>query len=328
MARRGENTTECPVCSTRLAGGANWSGGDRGEFRCPRCGTFEISGTAVAMLPSSLQEDPRRIATLSYWVRRNQQNDKPTMITSEVLANILATGDLPSAVEQCNLLVRWVGSNSPSPGAQIPADAALLKGISGAVDDRGLVFILESLQSKGLLQWGHMGNAVRLSLTLDGWSLFERLAPAPSSPSSPIAASEQERDVFLCHASEDKAAVLEPLRAAFDRAGISYWYDCAELRWGDSLIAKVNEGLRISRFVLVVLSPHFHGKPWPERELNAALNLEASSGEVKVLPLLCGTVEERDSRISRLPLLNDKFHFIWTGEVAPIVEALKERLSA
>lgn len=247
------------------------------------------------------------------------------MVTSDMLTTILATGELPSPAEQCDLLIGWLGSTSPSVGAQVPADAAPLKGIIGAVDDRGLVFLLDSLQSKGLLQWKHMGNGVRLNLTLDGWSRYEQLASTPT-PSADLSAPEQERDIFLCHASEDKAAVLEPLRSAFENCGISYWYDRAEVRWGDSLTAKMNEGLRISRFVLVVLSPHFLGKSWPERELNAALNLEASSGEVKVLPLLCGTEEQRGAAIRRLPLLNDKLHLVWTGEVEPIVRALKERL--
>ena len=51
----------------------------------------------------------------------------------------------------------------------------------------------------------------------------------------------------------------------------------------------MNEGLRISQYVIVVFSPAFLGKNWPERELNAVLNMEASIGKVKVLPLLVGT---------------------------------------
>jgi hypothetical protein len=51
------------------------------------------------------------------------------------------------------------------------------------------------------------------------------------------------REIFLCHASEDKAAVVKPLAEALNKAGISNWLDAAELEWGDSITQKINEGL-------------------------------------------------------------------------------------
>ncbi len=75
---------------------------------------------------------------------------------------------------------------------------------------------------------------------------------------------------------------------AFEEEGIKCWVDEGEIKWGDSITQKVNDGLKISRFVIVVLSDAFIKKNWPKRELYAALNLEASSGKVKVLPLLVG----------------------------------------
>lgn len=51
-----------------------------------------------------------------------------------------------------------------------------------------------------------------------------------------------KRDVFLCHASEDKNSIARPLYKAFTDAGISCWYNEAEIRWGDSITQKVNEG--------------------------------------------------------------------------------------
>ena len=88
--------------------------------------------------------------------------------------------------------------------------------------------------------------------------------------------SEIKKDVFICHASEDKLTIIKPLLAALDKEGITYWYDEAEINWGESIPNKVNEGLRISRYVLVVLSSFFLSKNWPQRELNSALNTESS----------------------------------------------------
>jgi hypothetical protein len=135
------------------------------------------------------------------------------------------------------------------------------------------------------------------------------------------------RDVFLCHAGEDKQLVLRPLISAFEKAQVTYWYDEAEIRWGDSITERVNEGLRLSRFVLVVFSEAFIQKNWPQRELNAALNIEASTGEVRVLPLIVGTTEQRKRILEFYPILNDKAFMAWDAGIPAIVDGLLARLS-
>lgn len=137
---------------------------------------------------------------------------------------------------------------------------------------------------------------------------------------------KQQRDVFLCHASEEKPTVVRPLVAALRKHAITYWYDEAEIRWGDSITQKVNEGLRMSRYVIVVFSGAFLSKQWPQRELNAALNQEASSGEVRVLPLLVGSEDDRRAILNAYPILNDKLFLPWDAEADTVVKALKERL--
>lgn len=128
------------------------------------------------------------------------------------------------------------------------------------------------------------------------------------------------KDVFLCHASEDKANVVRPLSQALIAANISCWLDEAEIHWGDSITEKVNQGLASSRYVIVVLSEAFLNKNWPKRELNAMLNIEASSGEVKLLPLLVGATDI----LNRLPLLNDKLYLNWQGNPDSIVQELNK----
>ncbi len=121
------------------------------------------------------------------------------------------------------------------------------------------------------------------------------------------------KDVFLCHASEDKELVVRPLAGRLEAAGISCWLDEAEIRWGESIPAKVQEGLRMSQFVIVVLSDVFISKPWPQRELNSVLNQEAGTGEVRVLPLLVNTYTTSQILNSYFPLLSDKRYLTWDG---------------
>src|SRR5207253_6894356 len=91
-------------------------------------------------------------------------------------------------------------------------------------------------------------------------------------------------DVFVSHASEDKQAVAEPLMRALEDAGLRVWYDRIELRLGDSLREKIDEGLAHSRFGIVILSPSFFAKHWPMQELNGLAQREVEGCKV-ILPI-------------------------------------------
>ena len=75
-------------------------------------------------------------------------------------------------------------------------------------------------------------------------------------------------DFFLSHASEDKKDVARPLYEALTKLGYSVWFDEAEIKVGDRLRKKIDEGLAIARFGIVILSPSFFGKNWPANELD------------------------------------------------------------
>ena len=56
------------------------------------------------------------------------------------------------------------------------------------------------------------------------------------------------------------------------------------------------------------------------------LNLEASSGEIRVLPLIVGNQREREDILTTYPLLNDKLFLPWNSQPTNVVQALKARL--
>ena len=89
--------------------------------------------------------------------------------------------------------------------------------------------------------------------------------------------------LFISHASEDKKDFVEPLAEAL-RQVYDVWYDKYVLRLGDSLLRKINEGLASCDFGVVVLSPHFFAKKWPQSELDGLFALETPSRKV-ILPI-------------------------------------------
>lgn len=130
-------------------------------------------------------------------------------------------------------------------------------------------------------------------------------------------------DVFLCHASEDKDTVVGPLVSALEAAGFRCWYDRGEILWGDSIIDRVEEGLRNARFVIVVLSPTFLSKRWPMKELRAVLSSEIETGSTRVLALMVGTERGVLAIRQALALQRDKRHLLWTGDPQRVIEELQ-----
>ena len=63
--------------------------------------------------------------------------------------------------------------------------------------------------------------------------------------------------MFISHASEDKDSVVRPLALALKNKGINVWYDEFELKIGDSLRRKIDQGLSKSKFGIVVISRSF-----------------------------------------------------------------------
>ena len=98
------------------------------------------------------------------------------------------------------------------------------------------------------------------------------------------AAMGKQWDVFISHASEDKESFVRPLARALNNTGLLVWFDETALTVGDSLRGKIDEGLAQSRYGIVVLSPNFFAKRWPQQELDGLASKEVSGIKV-ILPI-------------------------------------------
>jgi len=92
-------------------------------------------------------------------------------------------------------------------------------------------------------------------------------------------------DVFISHASEDKAAFVEPLAIALRNWGLKVWFDKFSLKVGDSLRDSIEMGLANSRYGAVVFSPSFLVKNWPKAELNGLFARQMQGKKKIILPI-------------------------------------------
>lgn len=91
-------------------------------------------------------------------------------------------------------------------------------------------------------------------------------------------------DAFISHASEDKDDLVRPLAEELIKNGLSIWYDEFKLKVGDSLRRSIDAGLVRSKFGIVILSPSFFAKNWPQYELDGLVEKEMAGNKV-ILPL-------------------------------------------
>lgn len=90
-------------------------------------------------------------------------------------------------------------------------------------------------------------------------------------------------DAFISHATEDKG-FARPLARALSALGARVWFDEFSLKLGDNLGEEIDRGLAKSRFGIVILSPSFFRKRWPQRELEGLVAREVRGRSV-ILPL-------------------------------------------
>ena len=144
----------------------------------------------------------------------------------------------------------------------------------------------------------------------------ETTAPAPSTG---------HWDVFISHAGEDKKDFVRPLAGALRARGLSVWFDEFTLTVGDSLRRSIDRGLARSWFGVVVISPHFLDKEWPQRELDGLAAREVDGTKV-ILPVWHNiTVEQLRARS---PILADRIAASSSDGVDRVVDDLARAIMA
>lgn len=119
--------------------------------------------------------------------------------------------------------------------------------------------------------------------------------------------------VYLAHASEDHQALAKPLAERLLAEGVDVWLDAWEIRTGDSLRRRMEEGLGACTHFIVLLTNASIGKPWVETEIDAGF-MRAVEGSARFVGLRVGTSVDQLSiflRTVRCPAfdLDDKTSF-------------------
>lgn len=134
----------------------------------------------------------------------------------------------------------------------------------------------------------------------------------------------KQYDFFISHASEDKDAFVRVLADRLRTSGFSVWYDEFELKIGDSLRKKIDQGLFKSKYGIVVISPDFIKKNWTEYEFNGMIAREMN-GQKVILPIWHKVT--KDEVLAFSPSLSDKMALNTSiNSIDEIISHLKDLL--
>lgn len=110
------------------------------------------------------------------------------------------------------------------------------------------------------------------------------------------------RDVFLCHAWDDRKGAAKDLHDLLESRGVSVWFSEKDVLLGSSLLREIDKGLAKSRVGLVLVTPallrRVAGEGIADKELSALLARDL------LVPIVHGTTYEALREVS--PLLGSR----------------------
>src|ERR1039458_7697335 len=107
--------------------------------------------------------------------------------------------------------------------------------------------------SSGRPRWSRAGSSVaytpaEVRALTPVRETVEKLAPLP-----------ERRDVFLCHAGDDRAGAAKELHDLLESRGVSVWFSEKDVALGTPLLREIDRGLAKSRGGIVLGTPPLGG---------------------------------------------------------------------
>lgn len=128
---------------------------------------------------------------------------------------------------------------------------------------------------------------------------------------------KEHYDVFLSYSHNDSAWVKEFV-TTLKSAGITTWFDADDIKPGDNWQSAIQQALRESNTLVLVLSKNNVNSPWTFFELGAAV-----ADKKRIIPVLAGDLD-----ISQIPLLVRNFQMLHTQSPSEAGKKVAEAIAA
>lgn len=179
---------------------------------------------------------------------------------------------------RCTAPVR--GHRSASAAAECPACSGRYGRYSNYGSFSSPSYFSSGSSGVGLSSGGGSGNSARPRWSPAGSSVA--YTPAEVRALTPVRRSVEDRaslpdprDVFLCHAWDDRGSAAKELHDLLESRGVSVWFSEKDVALGTSLLREIDKGLAKSRVGIVLVTPallrRLRGEGIADKELSALL---------------------------------------------------------
>lgn len=250
--------TKCPVCEKNTAQKNHRDGeNDLNSVKCTNCGTFQITGSAAAVLSSGWLGHSQLLA---HAIRKRSGGNHPFVVNTNFLTLIKDTQRFPDAHQQADNLLIALGDHLPHPGQRITISPDKFQASVGAATPESFEWLLEEfLQAKIVTGSRHKTLSdplilVDTTLTLEGWQKYSELKQSDKQSrlafmAMPFKCPELTRAFEECFKPATASTGFE-LRRVIDSQGAGLIDD------------QIRVGIRRSRLVICELAGHNQGAYW------------------------------------------------------------------
>lgn len=142
----------CPICKTSLDNKASKLNGNIFSINCRNCKNYQFSKEFYEDNLERQSFNDSQLATLSYAIQRMQRNGLTPCIDEELASNILQSTILPTATEQLDNLVLFLGQTLTEPGQKLQLDTDTLRATLGSITEGATGWVIEQAIERGLMQ--------------------------------------------------------------------------------------------------------------------------------------------------------------------------------
>ena len=142
-------------------------------------------------------------------------------------------------------------------------------------------------------RWSRAGSSVSYTL-----AQVQSLTPVRNAVETKAAEQPDLRDVFLCHAWDDRQGAAKQLHDLLEAAGVKVWFSEKDLGLGVPMMRAIDKGLAASRIGLVLVTPALLARL--PKESVADKELSALLADNRLVPIVHNTTYEALRNVSPL----------------------------
>ncbi|MBX7131545.1 MAG: toll/interleukin-1 receptor domain-containing protein [Fimbriimonadaceae bacterium] len=199
------------------------------------------------------------------------------------------------------------GHRTASGAAACPVCGSRYRGDYGSYSSYATPYSSPGSSRGGWSSVGGSGSSVRPRWSRAGSSV--EYSPAEVRTLTPVRENVEKRasvpdlrDVFLCHAWDDRKGAALELHDLLESRGVSVWFSEKDVLLGTTLLREIDKGLAKSRVGIVLVTPallrRLEGEGISDKELSALLARDL------LVPIMHGTTYEALREVS--PLLGSR----------------------